>query len=293
MLYSMNDLLNNAFNDKYAIPQPDFVNLSMAATLIRTAAELNSPIILGFGEDYIKSSGATDLRHLVKIIDTLAQGYRTPIVLHLDHGSSYDICAKAINAGFTSVMIDGSMLPLEENIALTKKVAELAKLSNVSVEGELGTLETGSGYDLSKVNDNVQNLTNPETAKKFVQETNVDALAISIGNVHGNYQGKPNINIQLLQDIKSATNIPLVLHGASGISYDILKECSENGICKVNIFTDFTNAINKVGRNVFSGDDLVQITHLIDKMDFAISNKLKDYINVLGSANTQDFVVQS
>lgn len=285
MLYPMKRLLSKAFEESYAIPQPNFVNITMAANYLRAAGDLNSPLILGFGEDYIKASGANNLRHLVKIIDTLSEGYEIPIVLHLDHGSSYEICVEAINAGFTSVMIDGSMLPLKENINLTKKVVSLANKSGVSVEAELGSLETGDGYDLVESNYNKQVLTSPETAKVFIEETNVDALAVSIGSVHGSYVDTPNIDIKLLSEIKRITNTPLVLHGASGIPHDVLTECSRNGISKVNIFTDFTKAVNQVGQEVFNHKSLIQLPYLINKINSKIENKLKEYITTLGSKN--------
>lgn len=283
MLYSMKDLLKKGFDKGYAIPQPDFINMDMAAAYLHAAAQKNSPIILGFGEDYLEASGATSLRHLVKLIEALAEGYNIPVVLHLDHGSSYEICAKAINAGFTSVMIDGSSLPFEDNIKVTKRVVQLAKLSGVSVEGELGRLESGEGYDLAAGDDQV--LTDSEGAKIFVKETGVDALAVSIGSVHGEYKGTPHIRMDLLKEIRRTTNTPLVLHGASGLSFETLSECAALGITKVNIFTDFAKAVNETIRKEMAKDESIDIPHLIFQSKDTISLRLEEYIDALRSAD--------
>lgn len=283
LLYTMKEMLNKAYSEGYAVPQPDFVNIDMAATYIEAASHMASPIILGFGESYLQASGTVNLRHLVKVIDALADEYKVPVVLHLDHGSTFEVCAKAINAGFTSVMIDGSALTYDENVELTTKVVNLAKLSGVSVEGEIGRMKSGKGYDLSKGDEQV--LTDPETARKFILETGVDALAVSIGSVHGEYQGEPNIRTNLLEEIKMATRIPLVLHGASGISYDTLTECARLGISKVNIFTDFAKGINKILHENYREHDSVQIPELIMNIKQGISKTLSDYIIALGSEN--------
>src|SRR5690625_3304604 len=202
----MKEILQKAYKEQYAIAQPNFVNVDMAATYLAASVQTKSPIILGYGEDYLKMSSATDLKHLVRLIDTLSEGYDTDIVLHLDHGSSYDICAKALEAGFPSVMIDGSMLPFEENVAITKKVVELAKETGAAVEGELGQLKTGKGYDLAGSNE--ESLTNPQAAKQFVEETGVDSLAVSVGTVHGEFTGTPHINMELLEEINDKVKIP-------------------------------------------------------------------------------------
>src|SRR5690606_16899398 len=153
----------------------------------------------------------------------------------------------------------------------------------VSVEGEIGRMKSGKGYDLSKGDEQV--LTDPETARKFILETGVDALAVSIGSVHGEYQGEPNIRTNLLEEIKMATRIPLVLHGASGISYDTLTECARLGISKVNIFTDFAKGINKILHENYREHDSVQIPELIMNIKQGISKTLSEYIIALGSEN--------
>lgn len=283
MLQPMTPLLQQAREKKYAIAQPDFIDLGMAAAYLEAAVKYRSPIILGFGEDYVDTTGSVDLRHLVQMIETLSSRYDIPVVLHLDHGSSYEACAKAINAGFSSVMIDGSALSFEENVKITKKVVDLAKLSGVSVEGELGRMKTGKGYDF--VEGDTEVLTDPGVARTFVKETGVDALAVSIGTVHGEYSGEPNINIDLLRQINEAVGIPLVLHGASGTDFQTLKACVREGISKVNIYTDLAKAINQAVRSHYEQTDYVQIPDVLREIRQATVATLGSLIDVLGATN--------
>lgn len=283
MLQPMTPLLQQAREQTFAVPQPDFVNLGMAASYLEAAAQHRSPVILGYGEDYVDATEAVDLRHLVQMVELLASRYDLPVVLHLDHGSSYEACAKAISAGFSSVMIDGSALPFAENVRLTKKVVALAKLSGVSVEGEIGRMKSGTGYDLVK--DAAQVLTDPDVASAFVKETQVDALAVSIGTVHGEYQGEPDIKIDLLQQINATVGIPLVLHGASGTDCNTLKNCVREGITKVNIYTDLAKAINHTVQRKYEQSAYVQIPDILREIRQVTVDKLGEYIEVLGAAN--------
>ncbi|MBS4195777.1 class II fructose-bisphosphate aldolase [Lederbergia citri] len=283
MLSSMRDILQEAYQKKYAIPQPDFVSIDMAAAYLHAASKYRFPVILGFGEEYLDVSGAANLKHLVKIIEELSNAYDIPVVLHLDHGRSYEACVRAINAGFTSVMFDGSSLPFEENIQITKGVVEIARLGGVSVEAELGRLKNAEDYDMA-VSDS-QVLTDPETAGIFVEETGVDALAVSIGSVHGDYSGELNIRIDLLKQINNLVGIPLVLHGATGIPYQTLSKCVQNGVAKVNIYTDFANTINQIVREHFIHAEKFQIPGILGDIRVGISEKLEEYTQALGSIN--------
>ncbi|MCR2045352.1 class II fructose-bisphosphate aldolase [Anaerosalibacter massiliensis] len=278
MLQPMTEILKNAKKGGYAIAQPDFLNITMAAMYLEAARRLKAPIILGYGEEYIANSEAKNLKHLVKIIESLVEEYNIPVTLHLDHGQSFEICSKAIDAGFNSVMFDGSSLPFEENVAITKKVVEIAKPAGVSVEAELGYVGTADD-----INDDSK-LTDPKMAKNFVKETNVDALAVSIGTVHGQYKGKPNIRLDLLSEINESVDIPLVLHGASGTGHEIIAECVKRGICKVNIYTDLVNVMEGSLRNDMKNfnSDLVSVTNNIRE---SVIQELETYIKTLGSEN--------
>jgi len=277
MLLSMTEMLKKARAGKYAIPQPDFVNIQMAAMYLEAAKQSASPIILGYGEEYLNTTEGVDLRHLVRLIEVLAKEYPIPVALHLDHGSSFEACAEAIAAGFTSVMFDGSSLPFEQNVAITRKVVEMAHPAGVSVEAELGYVGT------AKDTDDDSRLTDPEKARIFVKATGVDALAVSIGTVHGEYKGKPNIRLDLLSEISAKVDVPLVLHGASGTGHDTLHECVKRGICKVNIYTDLVKVmIGSLKKDI--QQQKPNIVTVIDNMHNEVVQELKNYIKTLGAA---------
>ncbi|HQA60740.1 MAG: class II fructose-bisphosphate aldolase [Tepidanaerobacteraceae bacterium] len=277
MLLSMTEMLKKARAGKYAIPQPDFVNIQMAAMYLEAAKQSASPIILGYGEEYLNTTEGVDLRHLVRLIEVLAKEYPIPVALHLDHGSSFEACAEAIAAGFTSVMFDGSSLPFEQNVAITRKVVEMAHPAGVSVEAELGYVGT------AKDTDDDSRLTDPEKARIFVKATGVDALAVSIGTVHGEYKGKPNIRLDLLSEISAKVDVPLVLHGASGTGHDTLRECVKRGICKVNIYTDLVKVmIGSLKKDI--QQQKPNIVTVIDNMHNEVVQELKNYIKTLGAA---------
>lgn len=277
----MGRLLQKAHDEQFAIAQPNFVNIDMAATYLEAGVQSKSPIILGYGEEYLKMSSATNLKHLVQLIETLSKGYETDVVLHLDHGSSFEMCKKALEAGFTSVMIDGSALPFEENIQLTKKVVDLAKQTGAVVEGELGQLKTGRGYDL--VSNNEESLTDPVAAKEFVIETGVHSLAVSVGTVHGDFTGTPHIDMELLEEINNQVKLPLVLHGASGIPLNKLAECAQLGVTKINVFTDFTHVIFNTLHEEFEHRDDLRIPELLALLKQNMTAKMLEYIHALGS----------
>lgn len=226
MLKSSKELLNKAKENKKVIFQFNINNLEFTKFILEQANIMNKDIILGVSEGAIKYMGGYNVvANLVKnLIDDL--NIKIDVVLQLDHGRTIECCENAIKAGFTSIMYDGSKLPIEENIKNTKYLKE--KYKDISIEGELGALGTSS---------NIISYTNVEDAIRYVNETNVDALAIAVGNVHGKYKGKPKINIDLIKEISEKTNVPLVLHGGSGISKDVLSKSIKNGICKININT--------------------------------------------------------
>lgn len=280
-LRSMTKLLERARLERYAVAQPVFVNIGMAAAYLSAASELRSPIILGFGTEYLPSSEARDLRHLVRLVEALAEGYDVPVVLHLDHAKTYEACAEAIAAGFTSVMIDGSSLSFEENVKLTRRVAELAHLAGVSVEAELGRLKTGAGYELTGGHDEV--LTDPEEAACFAELTGVDALAVSVGTVHGDYEGPPSIRFDLVRELRRTLSVPLVLHGASGTGLQTLSELARLGIAKVNVYTDLVRVAEAEMRRQLDRSRL-QMNRFLRAVGDRTRAALAEYIQALGSA---------
>lgn len=236
MLENMKNILAAAQKNNYAVGSFNVYSYETIKGVLESSQELNIPAIVAFGERYLANMNFDTVYSLVKVA---AKNAETSFVLHLDHCSKLDNVYRAIRAGFASVMYDGSSLSYEENVANTAKVVEFAHACNVSVEAELGSLAAGERSHEGKSSDE-EIYTNPLQAQKFVEQTKVDALAVSIGTVHGLYKGKPNIRVDILKKIKEKVGIPLVLHGGSGTPEDVLKECIQNGICKVNVNTEIS-----------------------------------------------------
>ena len=238
MLVSMKEILDRASIGGYAVAAPNVGHELDARAAIEVAEELNSPLILDVGY------GANpDIYFYGHMLRYLCEQSTVPICINLDHGASYEACANAIRAGFTSVMIDRSSYSYEDNVSDTKQVVELAHACGVSVEAELGHVGQAGNY----AEDGYSALTTPEEAKKFIEETGVDMLAIAIGTAHGAYPKGfvPKLDYERLDQIKAAVgqDFPLVLHGSSGAPEDALKHVCSHGINKVNIANDLCNAI--------------------------------------------------
>lgn len=238
MLVNLNYILPRARQEQYAVPAIDINENHMIRSILDTAENEGSPIILMGHDIDLEGRGMDYISGMVKGV---AHRYSIPICLHLDHATDFELIKRAIAHGFTSVMYDGSALPLEENIANTKKVVEYAHKFNVTVEGELGHVG-GKMLDGREDSTDIK-LTNPADVIKFVKETNIDALAISIGTAHGIYESLPNLDIERLKQIKEVTTVPLVLHGGSGTPESQLRESFENGVTKINIAADFRIAL--------------------------------------------------
>ena len=236
MLVNMKEILHYARLENYAIGSFNIYSYETIKGVLDSAKHQSTPVILAFGEKYLKNM---DFDLVYIMVKKLSSDIEIPVVLHLDHCSNLENVYKAIKAGFTSVMYDGSSLPYEQNVANTSKVVEVAHSCNVSVEAELGSLAAGVDSHEGNLTDE-QIYTDPLQARDFVQKTGVDALAVSIGTVHGMYKGVPNIRVDILKNIKEKVNIPLVLHGGSGIPQDILRDCIDNGICKINVNTEIS-----------------------------------------------------
>jgi fructose-bisphosphate aldolase class II len=255
MLITNRDLLNSARQKAYAVGAFNINNLESLLAVAEAAVEEKSPVIIAVTPSAIKYAG---LAYLAKIAKTAAESALVPMSLHLDHGENFETASKCIDAGFTSVMIDGSFLKFGENVALTKRVVDFAHPKGVSVEAELGRL---AGVEESTVEEKEAVLTDPNAAKEFVETTGVDALAVAIGTSHGAYKFKaePKLDFDRLKLIKEKIDVPLVLHGASsvpqwiiekavkygaeltgakGIPEEHIKKAISLGIAKINIDTD-------------------------------------------------------
>ncbi len=235
-LVSMREMLQIAKEKSYAVGQFNLNNLEFTQAILQAAEEEKSPVILGVSEGAARYMGG--FKTTVAIVKGLMEDYNVtvPVAIHLDHGSSFEKCAEAIQAGFTSVMIDGSHHPLEENIALTKKVVELAHIHGVSVEAELGRI--GGQEDDLVVEDAQAAYAIPAECDQLVRETNVDCFAPALGSVHGPYKGEPNLGFDRMKEVMELTGIPLVLHGGTGIPTKDIQKAISLGTAKINVNTE-------------------------------------------------------
>ncbi len=240
-LVSMTELLQKADQGKYAVGAFNANNMEIVQAILKAAELENAPVIMQASQGAIRYAG---LEYITGIVTIAAQNSKVPVALHLDHGTDFEQVVKCIRSGFTSIMYDGSQLPLEENIAMTNKVLEIARPIGVSVEAELGKI--GGTEDDVHVDEKDAQYTDPEEAKEFVDKTGVDCLAVAIGTAHGQYKGEPKLDLERLAKIKELVDIPIVLHGSSGVPDDAITKAIELGVCKVNIDTNIREAF--VGR---------------------------------------------
>lgn len=247
----MKDQLSEAETGGYAVGMFNVMTVEMLQAVVDAAEEIRSPVIIGTSEGMAAYIG---MRNVAALVREAALGSRVPMSLHLDHGTGLPVVAEAIAAGYTSVMIDGSKNPLEDNIAVTRKAVGMAP-EGVTVEGELGRI-VGT-EDVVSVSEREASMTAPGEAERFAAEAGIDCLAVSIGNAHGIYKGAPELDMDRLRDIKAVVDVPLVLHGASGIPDDAVRQAISLGIRKINIATDLQVAFTKRVRAVLEGDSKV------------------------------------
>ena len=244
MLVSTKEMLQRARREGYAVPAPNFFDFRSASAYLEVAEALNKPLILAFAQAHMDQLGLEDAAMIGRY---LAKKASVPVALHLDHGTDETIIKQAIDLGFTSVMIDASQEKIEENIMKTKAIVAFARPREVAVEAELGHVGAGDNYEDHEHSDSIY--TKASEVEKFIEMTDVDSLAISIGTAHGIYKGKPKISFNTLHDIFSKTAIPLVLHGGSSSGEENLHRCATEGIAKINIFTDIVEGGMKAINN--------------------------------------------
>lgn len=242
-LVTTKKMLLDAQKNGYAVGAFNVENMEMVMAVVSAAEETKSPVIMQTTPSTVKYA---DFDYFYANVKVAAQKANVPVAIHLDHGNSFELAMKAYRNGYTSIMIDGSHGSFEENIALTKSVVDVCKFGNVPVEAELGKVG-GKEDDLDGGDGGY---TDPSQAKEFIERTGADSLAISIGTAHGVYKGEPKLDLNRLSQIREVVDIPLVLHGTSGVPDEIVTECVNRGICKVNYATDlriaFTKGVKKV-----------------------------------------------
>lgn len=279
-LVPLSRLLDNAGNGGYAVGAFNCNNMEIVQAIIAAAEKENAPVVLQASQGAIKYAGLDYISAMAK----LAAGQTTvPVTLHLDHGTSFEQCMRCIHAGFTSVMIDGSKLPLADNIALTRKVIEVARAVGVSVEAELGKI--GGTEDDITVNEREALFTDPEDAAVFVRETGVDALAVAIGTAHGQYKGVPRLDFARLEKISSLVKIPIVLHGSSGVPDADVQRAISLGVRKVNIDTNIREAFVAAARRVLDENPReIDPRKMLGPAREAATDLIREKIRIFGSA---------
>ena len=242
-LVTTKELLLDAQKNGYAVGAFNVENMEMVQAVVAAAEELKSPVIMQTTPSTIKYASP---EMFYANVAAAAKNASVSVVMHLDHGSSFELAVHAFRAGYTSIMIDGSHSVFEENIAITKSVVDVCHAGNVPVEAELGKVG-GKEDDLDGGNGG--GYTVPSEAVEFVEKTGIDSLAVAIGTAHGVYKGTPKLDVERLSEIREVVSIPLVLHGTSGVPDEAVKECIRRGICKVNYATDlriaFSNGVKE------------------------------------------------
>lgn len=279
-LVPVTELLIRADRDGYAVGAFNANNMEIVQAIIDAAEKERAPVIMQASQGAIKYAGLEFITGMVKIA---AESARVPVALHLDHGTDFDQVVKCIRSGFSSVMYDGSKLPLEKNIAITNKVLEIARPIGVSVEGELGKI--GGTEDDIHVSEKEAMYTDPQEALYFVQNTGVESLAIAIGTAHGQYKGEPQLDFARLDQIKKLVKIPIVLHGSSGVPDRAVQRAIGLGVCKVNIDTNIREAfIWEMRKVILDNPSEIDPRKILGPAREAATAIIREKIKVFGSS---------
>jgi len=278
MFVSSKELVDKALVGHYAVPAFNAENLEMVQAIIQAAEEENSPVIIQTTPPTVKYLSADEAYAMVY---AMAKKSKVPVALHLDHCAVFDDVMAAIKAGYSSVMFDGSKLPFEENIKISKKVSEVAKPMGVTVEAELGTV---GGKEDNVVAENAI-YTDPEQAKEFVEKTGIDMLAVAIGTAHGFYKGEPKLDFERIDKIKSLVDIPLVLHGGSGVPDESVKKAISLGMAKVNFATELRAAATKGVRRVLEDKEVIDPKKYMGEARNEVIKLCREKIKMCGSSN--------
>lgn len=258
-------MLRDAQSAGYAVGAFNVENMEMAQAVIAAAEALGAPVMVQTTPGTLKYAPPEAFAALV---GRLAQGAKVPVALHLDHGNSFALAERCLQAGYTSLMIDGSLLPFADNVALTRRVVEMA--GDTPVEAELGTV--GGKEDDHEAQ---AQYTDPDEARAFVAQTGVDSFAVAIGTAHGVYKGAPKLDLQRLSDVRAVVDVPLVLHGTSGVPDDQVRACIGRGICKVNYATDL-----RIAFSLGVKESLAQHPDAIDPKKYLAAGREKVYQRV-------------
>ncbi|MCI6899228.1 MAG: class II fructose-1,6-bisphosphate aldolase [Tenericutes bacterium] len=279
MLVNMNQMLKKAKEEHYAVPHFNINNLEWTKFILEECNELNVPVILGVSEGAVKYMGSyLVVADLVKAL-VKSLNIKIPVCLHLDHGSSLESCISAIDAGFSSVMIDGSRLPLKENIKITKEVVSYAHERGISVEAEVGHIGTTED-NMTKEETNAT----LEDCQILYENTNIDALAAALGSVHGFYKKEANLDFETMELINKSLPVPLVLHGGTGIPDDKIRMAISKGISKININTELQSVWSKAVRKyLLENEDVYDPRKIISSGEAAMKERISEIVTLFGT----------
>ncbi len=273
MLVPMQKLIDDAVSGSYAVGAFSVGNMEMVMGAIKAADELSTPIIIQIAEKRLQNS---PIELMGPMMVEAAKKAKVDVAVHLDHGLTIDCIKKVLDYGFTSVMLDASLLPFEENINVTKEVVALAKKYGATVESELGVVGGNEGDNLV----HEIKCTDPSVAKEFCDRTNIDCLAVAIGNAHGNYKGIPNLRFDILEEIYKTCPKPLVLHGGTGITDEQFKKAITLGIRKINIATASFDALVKYSSDYLKDNEKPNYFDLSNQMVLGVYENVKRHIKV-------------
>ena len=277
MLVNLKEILTPAYAEHSAVGSFNCYNYETFCGCIAAGEEMGKPVIAAFGAAYLKNMS---LETAHAIVASLTREAHVPVCLHLDHCSNLNVIYRAIKAGFDSVMYDGSMLPFAENVENTCAVCAVAHACGVSVEAELGSLAVGVDSHEGRAED-VEQYTDPQAAREFTAATEVDALAVSIGTVHGLYKGEPHIRTDILEEIHRAADVPLVLHGGSGTPEEDLRACIARGIAKINVNTEISSAVVAQTAQLLAQEKPHYSVLSLRQVDY-VKDSVKKYIAMFG-----------
>lgn len=278
MLVNMNELLLPAKKEKYSVGFFNAVNVEMARAVLETAEELHAPVIIGTAEVLLP---VMPLERVAEYLLPMAKKAKVPVCVHYDHGLSFEKCMEALQLGFSSVMYDRSTAAYEENVRDVAEMVRICHAMGATVEGELG--HVGDNEGTGKLLCPSDYYTDPAQAEDYIRRTGVDALAVAVGNAHGDYRFPPKLDFERITQISGTTGLPLVLHGGSGLSDDAFREAARRGICKVNIFTDLDKA-GKAGLETGLHAGVRSMTALMPYELDAMKAVVREKIALFGSA---------
>lgn len=279
MLVNMGNILTRAKEGRYGVGFFNAVNVEMARAVIETAEELNAPVIVGTAEVLLP---AMELERVAEYLIPMARKAKVPVCVHFDHGLTLERCMEAIELGFTSIMYDCSTEDYESNVEKVADMTKLCHLKNITVEGELG--HVGDNAGAGKLQNPSDYFTDPDVAMDYVKRTEVDALAVAVGNAHGDYDFPPKLDFERIDTISKKTGVPLVLHGGSGLADDDFRQAVNLGVCKVNIFTDIDKA-GKAGIERGLAEGARTMMGLIPYEIEAMKEVVREKITLFGSVN--------